>query len=430
MPKRELTDAFIQSDQSVPKSGRIEWYDTRATGLCLRISSNGHKSLVFVTRYPGHTAPSRRRIARVNGNTSIKEVRKLAWDWQDQVDQGIDPVAELRDAKVAREAERKQREGSKFGIVLERFLHDHADRKINGKETRRLLTKELPAAWQHKSVAEIKSADCRAAIKAMAARGKFAQAYNYFGCLRSLFNWCIHEELITTSPMTPLKAEQVIGASRVARDRILTDDEMRAVYGAACQMGYPFGDVVRVLFLTGLRLNEACGLRWHEFDADKAVITIAKERMKGTLDRKQAHEVPLPVDGMAMQILNSIPRQKGPCIFSASRGKTPYVAFSRAKKELDRLSGVTKWRLHDIRRSARSHWSPIAGISDTVKELALSHVQPGIQGTYDRFKYRDQKRQLLTEWERILTAIVHPPATTNVVSLPRRKISLPRRKIA
>jgi hypothetical protein len=201
----------------------------------------GHKSLVYVSRFPGHIHPTRRRIARVNGNTLIRDVRKLAWDWQDQIELGVDPVVSLRDAKAAREAERKRREAGKFGIVLERFLIEHAEKKIKGKETRRLLTTELPRPWYRKHIAEIQSSDCRAMIKTMVSRGTkarsmTAQAFNFFSCLRKLFNCCIHEELITTSPMVSLNAENVIGDSKTVRDRILTDDEIRAVWNAAGQM--------------------------------------------------------------------------------------------------------------------------------------------------------------------------------------------------
>ena len=95
--------------------------------------------------------------------------------------------------------------------------------------------------------------------------------------------------------------------------------------------------------------------------------------------------------------------------------------------KMDELSGVTGWRNHDLRRTARSHWSAIPGISDTVKELMLAHVQPGIRAVYDRFGYRDQKRALLVAWEQRLMAIVSPPSTDNVVPIVRKPLPIKRR---
>ena len=134
-----------------------------------------------------------------------------------------------------------------------------------------------------------------------------------FSCLRTFFSWCVGEELLTLSPMSSQKADKAVGQAKVVRDRILTDEEIVKVWNGATALGYPFGDVTKLLLLTGQRLNEICGMRWDELDFDKALLTIGKERMKGTIGRKAAHEVPLAP--MALSILKGIPRQRGPFVF-------------------------------------------------------------------------------------------------------------------
>ena len=85
---------------------------------------------------------------------------------------------------------------------------------------------------------------------------------------------------------------------------------------------------------------------------------------------------------------------------------------------------VSGRRLHDLWRTARSHWSAIPGFTDTVRELMLAHVQPGIRAVYDQFKYSEQKRDLLTAWEARLGGIIDPPsAVSNVVALPPARIA-------
>jgi len=85
-------------------------------------------------------------------------------------------------------------------------------------------------------------------------------------------------------------------------------------------------------------------MRWSEIDGD--VWVIPRERYKNG----KANAVPLsePVQ----RILGSIPRTSE-YVFTTT-GRSPISGFSKAKAAMDRASGVTGWRLHDLRRTARS----------------------------------------------------------------------------
>lgn len=69
MPRKLLTDAFVAGDRCLPRKGdnRIEWWDAGCVGLALRVSANGHRSYIVVTRYPGNKHPARRSIDRLVG---------------------------------------------------------------------------------------------------------------------------------------------------------------------------------------------------------------------------------------------------------------------------------------------------------------------------------------------------------------------------
>ena len=164
----------------------------------------------------------------------------------------------------------------------------------------------------------------------------------------------------------------------------------------------PWGDCVRLLILTGQRLREIADLSWPEIDLDQRLITIPGERMKG----KTAHEVPLAP--YAFALLESVPRWTGPYVFSLTGGVRPVGGFNRAKLKLDELSGVTGTRLHDLRRSARSGFSALAGFEDHVREAVIDHKPAGIKRVYDLHRYYDEKLDLLTQWEQRLMAIVEP----------------------
>ena len=88
------------------------------------------------------------------------------------------------------------------------------------------------------------------------------------------------------------------------------------------------------------------------------------------------------------------------------------------RARIDRLSGVTSWKIHDLRRSMRTHLSALP-VQDLVRELVIAHAKPGLHRVYDQHAYEDEKRQCLNLWERRLLAILNPPEDA-VLILPIR----------
>jgi integrase len=190
-----------------------------------------------------------------------------------------------------------------------------------------------------------------------------------------------------------------------ARDRVLTDDELRAIWKAAESTPGPFGCCVRLLLLTATRRNEAARMAWSELDGNDWIIPGV--RMKGGVE----HVVPLSLP--ARDILKGVPRI-GPYVFTGD-GRTAMSGFSQRKRSLDEASGVTDWRLHDLRRTARSLISR-AGVNTDVAERVLAHAIGGVRGTYDRHHYYDEKRRAFEALASLVERIVNPPAD-NVVPL-------------
>jgi integrase len=131
-----------------------------------------------------------------------------------------------------------------------------------------------------------------------------------------------------------LSPKDLIG-KREARERTLTDAELRAMWDAAELMGYPYGPLFRLLILTGQREREVADMSWSEVNFDQALWTIPAVRMKG--DR--AHEVPLAPKALAL--LQSLPRfSAGEFVFTTTDGAKAVNGFSKAKVRIDKLSGV------------------------------------------------------------------------------------------
>jgi len=183
----------------------------------------------------------------------------------------------------------------------------------------------------------------------------------------------------------------------------LDDAELRAVWTAALTPEMrPFGDLVRFLLLTAARRGEAAGMRWSEVDANH-VWTLPAARSKNK------SEVIRPLSKAAQAVIAE--PKKGDFVFSHNAGITPITNFSKTKQRLDRASGVTRWRLHDLRRTARSLLSR-AGSHPDLAERCLGHAIGGVRGVYDRHQYVDEMRHAFEALAALIARLVSADEAT------------------
>src|SRR3546814_9042841 len=107
-------------------------------------------------------------------------------------------------------------------------------------------------------------------------------------------------------------------------------DELRRVWDAAGDMGYPFGPMYRLLILTGQRRSEVAELELPWIDVEHRAVEIPASRYK----TKRAHVYPLSAPAWA--IIEALPRwNDGDCLISTTSGARPVSGFSKAKQSLD-----------------------------------------------------------------------------------------------
>ena len=119
-----------------------------------------------------------------------------------------------------------------------------------------------------------------------------ARANRVLANVRRMFSWAVERGIIEASPAANVKAP---GQER-ARDRVLTDDELRAFLKACEAMGEPFGPLLRLLLLTGQRRDEVAAMPWAEVDLPGAVWRLPAARTKN----KRATDVPLAAQTVAI----------------------------------------------------------------------------------------------------------------------------------
>ena len=111
----------------------------------------------------------------------------------------------------------------------------------------------------------------------------------------------------------------------------------------------------------------------------------------------------------ALRIIGALPRFVGNEYVFAGQGNKPIVSMSERKAAFDKLCGVGDWRLHDLRRTARSLMSR-AGVLSEHAEKVLGHAVKGVEGVYDVHSYSEEKAHALTKLASLIERIVHPPS--------------------
>lgn len=102
-----------------------------------------------------------------------------------------------------------------------------------------------------------------------------------------------------------------------------------------------------------------------------------------------------------------IPRLPVQDLVFTTNGKTPISGFSRFKESLDLVTGVEKWRLHDIRRTMVSKMAEL-GVDHVVADKILAHKQGAIRGVarvYQRYEYGKESKAALDLWAGFVTSL-------------------------
>ncbi len=206
-----------------------------------------------------------------------------------------------------------------------------------------------------------------------------------------------------------------------SRERVLTNAELAALWRAL--PADHFGDIVRLLILTGQRREEIGGLRWSEVDLDRGLIVLPPERTKN----KRTHELPLSPQVRA--ILEGQPQRKDRnLIFGHGAGS--FAGWNNCKKRLDRAVGKTvgPWRLHDLRRTAATGMAEL-GILPHIIEAVLNHVsghKGGVAGIYNRARYEGEMRDALQKWANHVEALTVAPKQSAPTGLMQRAFAVAR----
>ncbi len=373
-----------------PSDKRREVPDGLLPGLYLVVQQSGAKS--WAVRYRIDRRPRKMTLGPYP-RLSLAMAREAAREALRQVAEGKDPSG----TAAAPEPPMAQRSLT-FAELVESFLERHVrprNRASTAKETERLLRRNVLPTWKGRDPASITRADVIDLLDRLVDGGAAITANRTLAALSKLFNWAMDRGVLDQSPCVRVTKP---GVER-SRDRVLSDDELQAIWKAAGELGWPFGTFVQLLALTGQRRNEVAGMRWSEIDLATAVWTIPASRTKNG----RVHDVPL--SDSAVRLLKGVPAIRGEFILTTTH-RGPISGFAKAKQQIDAIvvaergQPIPAWTFHDLRRTMASGMARL-GIALPVIEKVLNHASgsfSGVVGVYQRHDYAAEKREALDLW--------------------------------
>jgi integrase len=369
--RRLLTDRLCAGAKPREGDAQTDYFDAACSGLALRVSE-GRKSWTFHYSLGG----TRKRLTfGAYPAISLAGARTRADEARAAVAAGTHPRSISTDTLQTICDEYMRREGVK--------LRSAAWRKS-------ALERHVYPTLGSRPIGEIRRSEIVRLLDRIEEESGPSMATLTLAIVRKVMNWHASRSDDFLSPIVRGMAR----TTEQARDRILSDDEIRKVWTNKSGI---FSAYVRFLLLTAARRNEVSEMQWAEVDGGDWTLPAARNKNKVDLVR--------PLSRAAREILEALPR-RGSFVFTTNDGIKPISSLSRAKRKLDAASGTDGWTLHDLRRTARSLMSR-AGVPTDHAERCLGHVIGGVRGVYDRHEYHAEKARafeaLAREIERIVS---------------------------
>jgi integrase len=189
-------------------------------------------------------------------------------------------------------ARRQPRTAATVASLVEAFLSSKeamAWRPKTRQEFERILRVEVMPALGHLKPDAVKRGGVRALVDRLSDRAPI-MANRVFEVTRRLYTGAIGKDLVETSPCLGLSKPGV----ETQRDRVLSEDEIRAVWSACDGEPGIIADAFRLMLVTAQRRGEVLSMRWQ--DVDGGWWTIPAEVAKNG----RSHRVPLSPQALAI----------------------------------------------------------------------------------------------------------------------------------
>jgi integrase len=406
---------------SAPARGNSITYFAGATiqgakaprGFGVRVTASGARAFILNYRLRGRE--HRFTIGAWPDWSALKAVRE-ARNLRQRVDRGEDPL--------------KDREPIPTTKSVSSVIDDFMTRYVRNKERPLRSAEQIQSAFERLvkprigkiGVYDLRRSHVAEMLDKIEDESGPVQADRVRAYLRKALSWYAERDDEFNLNAAFVRVRARANPKERARTRVLSDDEIRTIWPLLGKAG-TFGALLKILLLTAQRRDEVANMAFKEIGAD-GVWTIPAERYK----TKRSNHVPL--SNAACAIIEVQPKIDGCDYVFPSSTKTPFSGFGKSKARLDKavlldmqkrakkrieVEPLPNWTLHDLRRTAKTLMAR-AGVRPDISERVLGHAIAGVEGTYDRHSYADEKRDALEKLAAMIERILNP-LSSNVEKL-------------
>lgn len=367
-------------------------------GLTFTLSAAGTASWVF--RYRLHGRANELTLGNYP-DIPLKTARRLATKARAEVDQGIDVACAKREDKA------KAKMAGTLAELCEQFL----DREIRPRykhpdRIESLFQRDVLPVIGRIPPLDVRPGDVDRVLRRISGDERPTVANDALRLMRALFRYGKKRGVLDANPAADFELSDA-GGSESKRERRLSRDEITKLFRAMRKAGAGIGRdnelAVKLLLALGVRKMELLAAQWQEFDLDAGVWHLPGERTKtGKL-------IDVPLAPAVVEWLRELEVRAcgSACVFPARRAakRFPHVSPDTLNVALASLDhGLDHFAVHDFRRTMRSELSSL-GVPPHIAERCLNHTIKGVEGTYDRHSYFEERKQALGVWADLLQAL-------------------------
>lgn len=410
-----LTDRQIKTAKSKDKDYELK----DGKGLHLRIKTNGKKQ--FFHRYT-FFKKQKRKIIGDYPDISLAEARDIIADQKKTLAKGVDPI----------EFEQIVADHKKSNPTVTEFVSEYDKRYlkkelINPARPRYLLNRFIIPKIGNKQMINVTKRDIFDIIDPIVDRGSLVQANRVLSVVKGFFAFACTRGVISDdkNPTIGL-TRKIAGGRESSRERFLSESEIKTLWEHldTPKVNSVLRLAIKILLLTGLRVNEALGALKSEIDYQTRIWTIPVERLKHKKnDNIKPHKVMLT--DLIIELLHEA---ESISVNSKYLFQSPHFvniekpmlrsSLTRMVRESLPALGIDKWTPHDLRRTLSTHMNEIPSINPWVVEKILAHKMQGVMAVYNRAEYLEQRREAMEIWSERIKQII---SGEKVVQLKNKK---------
>jgi integrase len=228
--------------------------------------------------------------------------------------------------------------------------------------------------------------------------------------IRRIFAFGVRRRIVPSNLAADFSPRLDGGGTERPRSRALSTDELAQLFEKIRDTSTFGADnllAIQLLLALCVRKGELLGARWEEFDLDGRTNQGMVWHLPASRT-KTGESLDIPLVAMVVDWLKQLrtlaagseylfPKRR-----RDRRERVPHMGIDTLNVALQRVKhGLPHFTLHDLRRTARTQLAAL-GVRREVAERCLGHKLGGVEGTYDRHDYFEERRLALGQWTKVL----------------------------